>query len=445
MGRLFGTDGVRGIANRDLTGELAYGIGRATVAVVGDARGARPRVVVGRDTRASGEFLEAALGAGICSAGGDALMLGVSTTPQVAFSTSELGADAGVVISASHNPAQYNGIKVFGAMGYKLPDPLEDRLERLVETGEAPRPSGRDIGRIVPVAQVRERYLEHLRATAQAPLRGMRLVVDCANGAASTLAPELLRRLGADVVAINDRPNGWNINEEGGATAPDVVARAVKEEAADAGVALDGDADRAIFADHEGGVIDGDQVLAACALALKAEGDLARDLLVVTVMANLGLRLRMAEAGVRVVETKVGDRYVLEEMRRSGAILGGEQSGHVIFLRHATTGDGLLTAVQFLTLAARKAVSVKELASCMRRFPQVLESIAVREARELERAEGVWRSVRSAEEALGRDGRVLVRASGTEPVVRVMVEAPTDEDARRHAQAISSSVRDSLA
>jgi len=268
--------------------------------------------------------------------------------------------------------------------------------------------------------------------------------VDCANGAASPVAPELLRRLGADVVAINDSPDGWNINANSGATRPDVLAAAVVAAGADAGVAHDGDADRAMFADHEGRVIDGDQVLAACALALHREARLVDDTVVTTVMANLGFRRRMDEAGIRVLETKVGDRYVLEEMLRSGAVLGGEQSGHVIFLSHATTGDGLLTAVQFLTLARRQGVSVAELAS-MERFPQVLLNVPVQDLARLEASDDVWTAVRAAQEALGERGRVLVRPSGTEPLIRVMVEAPTDEDARAHAEAISEVVRSSLA
>jgi phosphoglucosamine mutase len=437
MSRLFGTDGVRGVANRDLSGQLAFRLGRAAVMALADHGDRRPAIAVGRDTRASGEFLEAALVAGVCSAGGDAIRLGVATTPAVAFLTTDAGAQAGAVISASHNPAEYNGIKFFGARGYKLADEIEDEIEELVARGGGPRPEGRGVGRVSALAEPSERYLAHLMRTADGSLEGMRVVVDCANGAASALAPELLRRLGADVVPINFEPDGWNINDGCGATSPEVVGKAVVEAGADVGVAHDGDADRAMFADHEGRLIDGDQVLAATALALHEQGELPGETVVTTVMANLGFRIRMQEAGIRVLEAKVGDRYVLEEMRRSGAILGGEQSGHVIFLRHATTGDGLLTALQFLTLAIRRGVTVAELGSVMEKFPQVLHNVPTQDRGWLAGAEPIWAAVRAAEQALGDRGRVLVRPSGTEPLIRVMVEAGTEEDARLHAQAIS--------
>jgi phosphoglucosamine mutase len=445
VARLFGTDGVRGIAGSELTGELAYRLGRAAVIALGEGVDRRPTIAVGRDTRASGEFLEAAIVAGICSAGGDALLLGVCTTPGVAFLTTDLGAHAGAVISASHNPAEYNGIKLFGATGYKLPDATEDQVEAIV-TGDGRDPvSGRAIGRVRPVADADERYLGHLEAAAGGSLAGMRVVVDCANGAASTVAPEMLGRLGADVLAINREPDGWNINEGSGATNPQVVARAVVEFGADAGVTHDGDADRALFADAAGNVIDGDQVLAACAIDLHARGELAGGVLVTTVMANLGLRDAMRGAGIELRETKVGDRYVLEEMLRAGAVLGGEQSGHVIFLREATTGDGLLTAVEFLTLAGRRGCSVAELGGAMTRYPQVLLGVEVVDRDDLEAATPVWDAVSRSQHALGDRGRVLVRASGTEPLVRVMVEAPTRDEADLHAHAIAEVVRTALA
>jgi phosphoglucosamine mutase len=445
MGRLFGTDGVRGVANTELTGELAYRLGRAAVLCLAERGQTRPDVVVGRDTRASGEFLEAALSAGICSAGGDAVLVGVCTTPGVAFLTRILGAGAGVVISASHNPAEYNGIKFFGESGYKLPDEVEDAIEAATRADDGPRPHGRGVGRVLGSADSIHRYLAHVEATAQATLEGMRVVVDCANGAAARLAPPLLRRLGAEVIPIHDRPDGWNINEGCGANQPDVVALAVADAEADAGVAHDGDADRAMFADHTGQVVDGDQVLAACALDLHGRGHLEGNAVVTTVMANLGFRLAMADAGIEVLETRVGDRYVLEEMQRSGAVVGGEQSGHIIFLRHATTGDGLLTAVQFLSLARRRGVGLSELGACMRRFPQVLENVLVGRPDALDGAGPVWDAVREAEQALGDRGRVLVRPSGTEPMVRVMVEAPTEEEARDRALALAGVIRATLA
>jgi phosphoglucosamine mutase len=444
MGRLFGTDGVRGIANLDLTGELAYRLGRSAVIALTELGRSRPRIVLGRDTRASGEFLEAALAAGVCSAGGDAIMPGVCTTPGVAFLTTDLDAQAGAVISASHNPAEYNGIKFFGSSGYKLPDEVEDEIEALVDSDSGPRPTGHGVGRMLSVEDATERYLKHLEGLASASLDGMRVVVDCANGAASAIAPELLRRLGARVLPIYDSPDGWNINDGCGATVPDVVGLAVLEAEAEVGIAHDGDADRAMFADAHGSVIDGDQVLAASALELHEIGKLAGGVVVTTVMANLGFRRSMDEAGIKVVETKVGDRYVLEGLLQSGGILGGEQSGHIIFLRHATTGDGLLTAVQFLSLARRKGVPVSELASRMERFPQVLLNIPVQDRDRLDEVAQVWDAVAEAEEALGDRGRVLVRASGTEPLIRVMVEALTHEEATRHAETIGEAVRAGL-
>lgn len=446
MGRLFGTDGIRGVAGRDLTAELAMRVGRASVLVLGGERtgSSRPTMVVGRDPRASGEFLEAALVAGICSAGGDALLAGVTTTPAVAFLATDLGADAGVVISASHNPPGDNGIKFFGPSGYKLPDRLEDEIERRLDERGSPV-HGLDVGRVRPVvADAASRYLEHVVAAAQAPLRGMRLVVDPANGAASGLAPEAYRRLGAEVHPINDRPDGTNINIDCGATHPEVVAAAVVALGADAGVAHDGDADRAIFADAAGSIVDGDHVLAACALALHGAGQLAKDTVVTTVMANLGFHRSMEEAGINVVETAVGDRYVLEEMLRTGAVLGGEQSGHLIFAEHATTGDGILTAVAFLSLARAAGVTVADLAALISKFPQVLVNVEVSDRAGLEGADEVWSAVRRAESALGERGRILVRASGTEPLVRVMVEAESADDASGHADAVAEAVRRAL-
>ena len=445
MGRLFGTDGIRGVAGRDLTAELAMRVGKASVRVLGGdpARSSRPTTVVGRDPRASGEFLEAALVAGICSAGGDALLAGVTTTPAVAFLASDLRADAGVVISASHNPPGDNGIKFFGPSGYKLPDRLEDEIERRLDEPGQPV-EGRHVGRVRPVADAPSRYLEHVLATAQVPLDGMRLVVDPANGAASSLAPEAYRRLGAEVYPINDHPDGTNINIGCGATHPEVVAAAVVARGADGGVAHDGDADRAIFADATGAIVDGDQVLAACALALHREGRLAKDTVVTTVMANLGFHRAMQEAGIDVVQTAVGDRYVLEEMLRTGAVLGGEQSGHLIFAEHATTGDGILTAVAFLSLARAAGVSVADLAASVMKFPQVLVNVPVSDRGDLEGADEVWSAVRATESALGDRGRILVRASGTEPLVRVMVEAETADDARVHADVVAEAVRRAL-
>jgi phosphoglucosamine mutase len=436
--RLFGTDGVRGVANRGLTPELAFSIGRASVAALGGRD--RPSVVIGRDTRASGLMLESALAAGACSAGGDVVRVGMVPTPALAFMTHDLGAQLGAVISASHNPAEDNGIKLFSGDGFKLPDEIEDDIERRVREGNGPRPEGGDVGRISDAVEEPERYLDHLAEAAHGSLDGMRIVVDGANGAAWRLAPESLRRLGARVEAINVDPDGTNINAGCGATHPEVVAGAVRERRADAGVAFDGDADRALFADARGNVIDGDQVITASALAMKEDGTLPKDTVVVTVMANLGLHRALQEAGIAVLETQVGDRYVLEEMRRSGASLGGEQSGHVIFLDHATTGDGLLTAVRFLSLAARSGRTVAGLAGQMRRYPQVLENVRVSAPGEASQSAAVADAVRAAEAALRGRGRIVVRPSGTEPVVRVMVEAETEGEARRHAADVAGAV-----
>jgi phosphoglucosamine mutase len=442
MGRLFGTDGVRGRYGRELTDDLAFALGRSAVEVLSHERDGRVRVVVGRDTRASGEALERALVEGIRAGGADSLVAGVVPTPAVAFFSSDLDITAGAVISASHNPAEDNGIKFFGREGFKLSDDLEDRIEALVRDGGhriAPTP-----GSVEPLGDALERYVEHVVSAAEAPLTGMNVVVDCANGAAYRAAPEVLRRLGADVIALFDQPDGSNINEGCGALHPEVVAAAVRERGADAGLALDGDADRALFADAEGSVVDGDQVLAACALALHGEGRLPGGVVVSTVMANLGLREAMRARGIDLVATKVGDRYVLEDMLARGAALGGEQSGHVIFREHATTGDGILTAVRFLSLAAKRSCSVAELASAMRRFPQALLNVGVERKDRLGDSRAVAEAIAAAEAELARSGRVLVRASGTEPLVRVMVEAESEDDARRHAEAIARVVRAEL-
>jgi phosphoglucosamine mutase len=443
VGRLFGTDGVRGVAGTDLTPELARGLGAAAVAVLGAHGDRRPTFVVGRDPRVSGVWLEEALVEGIAQAGGDVVLAGVEPTPAVAFMTVDLGASSGVVISASHNPPEDNGIKFFGPAGTKLPDELEDEIEAAL--GASPAAAGVRRGEVRSAGDARERYVAHLVGAADARLDGTTVVVDCANGAASGLAPEVYRRLGATVHAIHAEPDGRNINVGCGALHPEVVAAEVVRRGADAGVSHDGDADRALFADAAGAVVDGDQVLAACAIALRDDGRLSGDTVVTTVMANLGFSVAMRDAGIRVRSTRVGDRYVLEEMERSGAVLGGEQSGHVIFREHATTGDGLLTAVRFLSLAARRGATVAELAGAMRRYPQVLVNVPSEDRAAAVAAAPAAEAIAASERELDGRGRVLVRASGTEPLVRVMVEAETEDEARRHAEAIAAAVRSASA
>ena len=436
-GRLFGTDGVRGLAGTELTEDLAYRLGRAAALVLGRGADGAPAFVVGRDPRASGEWLEDALVEGIRAAGGDAIMAGVEPTPTIAFLTTELGATSGVVISASHNPPEYNGIKFFDAAGTKLSDSVEDDIERAMHEPETA--SGR-MGATRTVGNGRERYIQHLLGATEQRLSGMRVVVDCANGSASDVAPEVLRRLGAEVLAMHADPDGKNINIGCGALYPEVVAQEVVRLGADVGVSHDGDADRALFADADGSIVDGDQVLAACAIDMLEAGRLPRSTVVTTVMSNLGFHHAMREAGIDVVSSRVGDRYVLEDMVRSGAAIGGEQSGHIIFRELASSGDGLLTAVRFLSLAATSQRTIRELASVMHRYPQRMINVEVAD-RSVAEADGVERAVAEAEASLGVEGRVLVRASGTEPLVRVMVEAETEDLASEHAERIADAVR----
>ena len=441
--RLFGTDGIRGVANAELTPELAVGLGRAVVRTLREEGHARPHMVVGRDPRASGEMLEAALVAGVTSAGGDVTAVGWLPTPAVAYLTVELNAHSGAMISASHNPVPDNGIKFFGPDGYKLTDAEEDRVEELLQRFDSDRPVGDDIGRMRLRPELVDRYVDHLAGTVAGDLSGMRVVVDCANGAASAVAPALLRRAGCDVIAIHAEPNGLNINANCGSTYPDVVAAAVVEHGADLGLAHDGDADRLIAADHTGTVIDGDTILAILARQLHADRGLRT--VVTTVMTNMGFKQAMRAMGVEVIETKVGDRYVLEAMREGGHVLGGEQSGHVIMLDHATTGDGVLTALQLVATVASTRQPLAELATVMRRLPQVLVNVRDVDRERLGGAQQLWQAVEDEEQALAGAGRVLVRASGTEPLVRVMVEADTEaratEVAERLAKVVAAELR----
>ncbi|NHN55143.1 phosphoglucosamine mutase [Calidifontibacter sp. DB0510] len=448
MARLFGTDGVRGLANGDvITADLALKLSEAAAKVFGRSSSVqdhRPTAVVGRDPRASGEFLAAAVAAGLASSGIDVYDVGVLPTPAVAFLTADLGADFGVMLSASHNAMPDNGIKFFARGGHKLPDEVEDRIE--AELDEAPwRPTGAEVGRVRPIDDGGERYVQHLVAAAPYSLTGLHVVVDAAHGAASTVGPEVLRRAGARVTVIGAEPDGLNINDGYGSTHLDRLMAAVPEARADLGVAFDGDADRCLAVDAAGQVVDGDQIMAILAIDLKERGELAGDTLVATTMSNLGLLHAMRDAGVHVVQANVGDRYVLEEMRKGGFVLGGEQSGHVIQLAHGTTGDGVLTA---LVLAARVAATGKplaDLAACMTVLPQKLVNVKGVDKHAVDGHAGVLAAVGEVERQLGDQGRVLLRKSGTEPVVRVMVEAPTAELANSFADHLAGVVQRELA
>jgi phosphoglucosamine mutase len=445
MARLFGTDGIRGAYGRELTPELTRALGRAAVRVLAREHGRPPTLLIGRDTRPSGTPLEEALVEGILEEGGDAVLAGIVPTPAVAFLVPGVGAESGIVISASHNQPGDNGIKFLDAGGYKLSDRLEGQIEdEMGEGAGGGAGAGARTGRVHPLPPDAPSYLDHVVGVADGSLHGMRVVVDCANGAASGFAPDVLRKLGADVVAINADGDGARINVGSGALFPERVAETVVALGAHAGVAYDGDADRAMFADAGGRVIDGDQVLAASAIEMQDRGTLTGGAVVATVMANTGFHRAMEEHGIRVVSAPVGDRYVLERMLEHDLALGGEQSGHVIFREHATTGDGLVTAVRFLSLAAARDVSVGELAEVMQRFPQVMINVEVADKERLDSAEEVWKVVRARETQLDGNGRVLVRASGTEPLIRVMVEAETEQLAREHAEAVAERVAAAL-
>jgi len=450
-GRLFGTDGVRGVAGCDLTASLALDLGVAAAAVLAGHQGSNgdgaPVAVVGRDPRVSGEFLEAAVVAGLTSAGVDVLRLGVIPTPGVAYLTGALGAAFGVVISASHNPARDNGIKFFGPGGVKLPDAVEDQIEaRLRHQRGQGRPASTRFGRVSDVGAEQERYLDHLLSTLPAEpakaLAGLRVVADCAHGAAYRIAPRALRRAGAEVIAIGAEPDGENINAGYGSTCLDTLAAAVVEHGADAGIAYDGDADRCLAVDAAGQPLDGDQILTVLATELREEGRLAGDAVVVTVMSNQGFHVAMRDAGVTVIETPVGDKHVSAAMRAGGYSLGGEQSGHIILLDHATTGDGILTSLQLLSAVNRRGMPMSAAAKLMRKYPQVLVNVPGDASR---LGPGVDAAVARAESALGDLGRVLVRPSGTEPAIRLMVQAADAALAEQVISQLAAEVRLALA
>ncbi|WEO95856.1 phosphoglucosamine mutase [Streptomyces sp. FXJ1.172] len=451
MGRLFGTDGVRGVANADLTAEMALGLSVAAAHVLAEAgtfEGHRPTAVVGRDPRASGEFLEAAMVAGLASAGVDVLRVGVLPTPAVAFLTGALGADLGVMLSASHNAMPDNGIKFFARGGHKLADDLEDRIEAVYEAhrhGEPwERPTGSGVGRVRSYDEGFEQYVGHLLSVLPNRLDGLKIVLDEAHGAASGVSPEAFSRAGAEIVTIGAEPDGLNINDGCGSTHLDKLKAAVVEHRADFGIAHDGDADRCLAVDHTGEEVDGDQILAVLALALRERDELRAGTVVATVMSNLGFKLAMERAGIRLVQTAVGDRYVLEEMKEHGYALGGEQSGHVIILDHATTGDGTLTGLLLAARVAQTGRSLRELSSVMERLPQVLINVPDVDKSRVRTSADLAAAVTEAERELGQTGRVLLRPSGTEPLVRVMVEAADIDQARSVAGRLADAVKSAL-
>jgi phosphoglucosamine mutase len=453
--RLFGTDGVRGVANvHPMTAEMALGLGRALAYLVRSGPH-RHRIVIGKDTRLSGYMLETAIASGICSMGVDVELCGPLPTPGIAFITQSMRADAGVVISASHNPYQDNGIKFFTRDGFKLPDETELEIERLVlggpgeggdEAFRALRPTARAIGKARRIGDAVGRYVVFLKSLFPRALTldDLTVVVDCAHGAAYKVAPAVFEELGARVVALAVKPDGKNINDGCGAVHPEAMARAVQKHGAHLGLALDGDADRVIVADEKGRIVDGDAIMAVVARALLAQGRLERKAVVATVMSNVGLERSLAEVGGRVVRTPVGDRYVVEEMRRSGCNFGGEQSGHLIFLDHVTTGDGVCAALNLLAVMLREQKPLSELVRCFQPVPQAQLSVAVREKKPLETLPGVVRAIGSVERALGGEGRVLVRYSGTENKARVLVEGPDARRIREHADSIAEELRKAL-
>jgi len=431
MKRLFGTDGIRGVANEDpMTTEMAMKVGRATAYIFkGGTR--RHRVVIGKDTRLSGYMLETALASGICSMGVDVLLVGPLPTPGIAFITSSMRADAGVVISASHNPFQDNGIKIFSSNGYKLPDEKELEIENLIfsDTIDSLRPIASEVGKAFRVEDAVGRYVVYLKSIfpKNMDLSGMKIVVDCAHGAAYRVAPSVFEELGAEVITIGNEPNGENINEECGSLYPEVISRVVREHNADAGIALDGDADRVIVVDEKGNEVNGDRIMAICALDKMERRELTNGVLVATVMSNMGLELFMKEIGGSLVRTAVGDRYVLEKMIKGNYSLGGEQSGHLIFLNYSTTGDGVLAALKLLSVMVGKQKPLSELAALMTDFPQVLKNITVREKKDIKKVPSIQDVITDAEKQLGDRGRILVRFSGTEPKARVMVEGEDEK------------------
>lgn len=446
MARLFGTDGVRGVANVELTPELAFKLGYAAAKYFG-REVANPKIIIGRDTRLSGPMLESALAAGICSAGGTAHLLGVMPTPAVSFLTSEVKANAGVVISASHNPFEDNGIKFFSKTGHKLPDAVEDEIAAIVEApiDYSKAVSGSSVGNIIRESGLAEKYVKHIVNTAYTKLDGIKVVMDCSNGANSEIAPIILRNLGAEVVTIFNQPNGININNGCGSTHLEALQAKVVEVGAHIGIANDGDADRCLAVDENGEALDGDQIMLICAAELMKRGKLNDNMLVTTVMSNVGLHKAMKDLGGKTAKTAVGDRYVLEEMLKNNYSLGGEQSGHIIFSEYAKTGDGILTAVQLLCAMVKNNKSLSELGAMMVKYPQILLNVRVKDKNGWESNQAIADIIKKYQDELGDNGQILVRASGTEPLIRIMAEGPDQDRLEKIASAIADVVAKELA
>lgn len=448
MGRLFGTDGVRGIANTELTCELAYGIGKAAASVLAKDGRRRPVFLIGSDTRASSDMLDAALTSGLCAVGADVIRLGVIPTPAVAYLVGKYKADAGIMISASHNPAEYNGIKLFSGEGYKLPDALEEEIEQLVLEGgnSFPTPIGGDVGRVTVAANAAKDYIDHLKSTVLYALDGMKIAVDCANGAASVTAERLFSELHADAHLLHNTPDGVNINRACGSTHLEDLSRYVVENGLDLGVAFDGDADRCLCVDEHGNEVDGDQIMAICAIDMKERGKLAGDTVVGTIMTNFGFGKFCKENDLQFIATKVGDRYVLEELLLNDYSFGGEQSGHVIFRDFATTGDGQLTAIQLLSYIKRSGAKLSELAAIMTKYPQLSINLTVSAEGKLQfyTNSAVKKAMAAAKKALDGTGRIVVRPSGTEPLIRVMAEGDDPVLVKEQAEAVAAVIREQL-
>ena len=448
MGKLFGTDGIRGVANIfPMTPEMVLSIGKATAHVFKEKCGKeKPKFVIGKDTRLSGYMIENALASGIVSVGADVLLVGPMPTPAIAYLTKSLNADAGIVLSASHNPAEDNGIKIFSENGHKLSDNVEDEIEKYVLSGKIKTEhiKGDLIGKAHRVDDAKERYIEFAKASVESmSMKGLRVILDCANGAAYNTAPHILSELGAEVVVLNDRPDGLNINLDCGALHPEKMMEIVKKEKAHIGIALDGDADRVIVCDEKGRSVDGDHIIAICAINMKEKGALRKNSVVVTIMANKGFDIAMAKERIKVVKTKVGDRYVVDEMRKKGYVLGGEQSGHIIFSNYTTTGDGMISALQLLRIMKERGEKLSKLAECMTSLPQVLVNVDVKEKKDISKLK-VNKNIKDAESKLGEKGRVLVRYSGTQNLCRIMIEGENKREIQKIANDIAKTMKKEL-